>query len=195
MAAGDQRIRGTGARVTPSILSMLGVQPTIGRAFQPEDEHDNVVILSAGTWRQLFGEDPHAIGRVVTVGGRSHTVVGVMPPSFGFPMSETAFWVQYRFQENPKERGSTSSAVLAQLADGLSTEAATTEANVIAQALRASGAATASGGRQTAESTFEVVRLKDQLVAPARRPLRVLMGAAVIVLLIVCANVANLLLG
>jgi predicted permease len=194
LAVGDQRIRGTGARVTPSILSMLGVQPTIGRAFQPEDEHDNVVILSAGTWRHLFGEDPHAIGRVVTVEGRSHTVVGVMPPTFGFPMSETAFWVQYRFQENPKERRSTSSAVLAQLADGLSPEAATTEANVIAQALRVSGAATASGGRQTGESTFKVIRLKDQLVAPARLPLRVLMAAAVIVLLIVCANVANLLL-
>ena len=194
LAAEDQRIRGTGARVTPSILSMLGVLPAIGRTFQLEDEHDNVVILSAASWRQLFAGDPQAIGRVVTVGGRSHTVIGVMPPTFGFPTSDTAFWVQYRLQQNPKERRGSSSGLLAQLANGLSTEAASTEANVIAQALRLSEAATASGSPQTAESTFEVVRLKDRLVAPARLPLRVLMGAAVIVLLIVCANVANLLL-
>jgi predicted permease len=194
VASGEQRIRGAGARVTPSILSMLGVRPTIGRAFQPEDEHDNVVILSTGTWRQLFGEDPHAIGRVVTVGGRSHTVVGVMPSTFGFPTSATAFWVQYRFGETPKERRSSSSSVLAQLADGISTEAATTEARVIAYALRTSDTAAVSGGRQTADSTFEVVHLKDELVAPARQPLRLLMGAAVIVIVIVCANVANLLL-
>ncbi len=190
LAAGEQRVRGTGARVTSSILSMLSVPPTIGRVFQPEDEGADVVLLSDKTWRQLFGEDPRALGRVVTVDGRGHTVVGVMPPTFEFPMSETAFWVQYPFRENPKDRSSTSSAVLAQLSDGLSTEAATTELNVLAQALRA-GNSDASGSQQ---STFEVVCLKDQLVAPARLPLQVLMSAAVIVLLIVCANVANLLL-
>ena len=190
LVAGEQRVRGTGARVTSSILSMLSVRPTLGRAFQPEDEGADVVLLSDKTWRQLFGEDPRAVGRVVTVDGRGHTVVGVMPPTFEFPMSETAFWVQYPFRENPKDRSSTSSAVLAQLSDGVSTEAATTELNVLAQALRA-GNADASDGPP---STFEVVRLKDQLVAPARLPLQVLMSAAVIVLLIVCANVANLLL-
>ena len=109
-------------------------------ALQPQDEGADVVLLSDRTWRELFGEDPRALGRVVTVDGRAHTVVGVMPPTFEFPMSETAFWVQYPFRQNPKDRSSASSAVLAQLADGVSLEAATTELNVRAHALRGSNA-------------------------------------------------------
>jgi putative ABC transport system permease protein len=195
LAAADQRVRGTGARVTPSILSMLRAQPAMGRVFQPQDEHDNVVILSAATYRQLFADDPAVIGKTVAVDGRPHTVVGVMPATFGFPMSETAFWVQYSFSQDPKRRRSINGAVLGQLAGGVSLEAAATEANSIAQGLREAGLANQEGGRKpAAASTFEVVRLKDQLVAPAVGPLRVLMGAAVIVLVIVCANVANLLL-
>jgi predicted permease len=192
----DQTARLTGARVTPSIFRMLGVQPALGRLFEPEDEHQDVLVLSSTTWLQLFDRDPQVIGRVVMLGGRSHTIIGVLPAAFGFPMPRTGFWIPYTFRD-PKDRRSTYSAVLAQLADGVSIEAATSEANALGRALPGSSTAAApapDAAPSTTTSTFEVVRMKDELVAPALVSLRALMVSAGIVLLIVCANVANLLL-
>jgi putative ABC transport system permease protein len=107
-------------------------------------------------------------------------------------MPQTGFWIPYTFRD-PKNRRSTYSGMLAQFADGVTVDAATSEANVLGQALLSSAAAPTAGA-STPTSTFEVVRMKDELVAPALVPLRVLMVSTGIVLLIVCANVANLLL-
>jgi len=182
LATADQRTRITGARVTPSILRMLGAQPRLGRLFEPQDEHDNVLILSTAAWQQLFGRDPQVIGRALMLNGLSYTIIGVLPAVFSFPMPQTGFWIPYTFRDL-KDRRSTYSAVVARLADHTSVDAATSEANVLGQAL--------PGG---ATSTFQIVRMKDNLVAPALVPLRVLMISAGLVLLIVCANVANLML-
>jgi putative ABC transport system permease protein len=182
LAIADQSTRLAGARVTPSILRMLGAQPVLGRLFEPPDEHDRVLILGSAAWQQLFAGDPQVIGRTVGLDGRSYTIIGVLPASFGFPMPQTGFWVPYTFAA-PENRPSTYSSLLGQLADGVPVAAATGEANVLGRA-----------GAPTPPSTLEVVRMKDHLVAPARVLLRVLMASAGIVLLIVCANVANLLL-
>ena len=192
LAVADQSTRMTGARVTPSILRMLGAQPTLGRLFEPQDEHDDVLMLSTAAWQQLFARDPRVIGRAVMLNGRSYTIIGVLPAAFGFPMPHTGFWIPYTFRD-PKDRRSTYSGMLAQFAEGVTVDAATREANVLGQALLSSAAAPTAGAA-TSTSTFEVVRMKDELVAPALVPLRVLMVSTGIVLLIVCANVANLLL-
>jgi hypothetical protein len=130
LAIADQSTRMTGARVTPSILRMLGAQPTLGRLFGPQDEHDNVLMLSTVAWQQLFARDRQVIRRGVMLNGRSYTIIGVLPAAFGFPMPQTGFWIPYTFRD-PKDRRSTYSGALAQLADGVSVEAATSEANVL----------------------------------------------------------------
>jgi putative ABC transport system permease protein len=190
LATPQQNVRLAGARITPSILSMLGVQPALGRLFTPDDEHDHVLILSSAAWQQIFASDPQVVGRSVLLDGNSYTVIGVLPAAFGFPIPQTGFWRPYTFRDLANRR-TTYSAMLAKLAPGVSVETATTEANVLGREIRGSIGAPGAEGRA---STFEVVTMKDDLVAPGVASLRVLMVSAGVVLLIACANVANLLL-
>ena len=182
LTTGERAVRLGGARVSPSIFRMLGAQPVLGRVFEPGEEPDQVMVLGETAWRQLFDGDPQVIGRGVTLGARRYTVVGVLPAEFGFPLPQSAFWVPYTFAE-ARDRRTTHSGVLAQLAEGVSVEAAGAEAKVIGRSL--------AGGSTPA---YDIVRMKDKLLAPARVSLRVLTASVGIVLLIVCANVANLLL-
>ena len=151
----------------------------------PDEERPdaNVVVLGEATWREQFASDPNIVGRSLTLDGRSHTVVGVMPPEFG----NEAFWTP--FVVGPPQPGRDMFLqATARLRDGVSLEAASAEVNVIGLGLR--GIEPAPG----AAPRFEIVRELDQVTAGVIPTLRVLVVAVAAVLLIVCTNVANLLL-
>jgi putative ABC transport system permease protein len=190
-----ERIVGT--TVSASLFPLLDVQPALGRAFLNEEDrpgHDRVVILSHGLWRRRFAGDSAVIGRSVTLDGQSHTVIGVAPVGFRFPDDETEIWKPIAFTaENlsENERGSHYLSVIARMKPGVT----------IAQA-RADMAALAQRMQQQHPMNYEadsgwgttVVSLREETVGDARLALLSLFGAVGCVLLIGCANVANLLL-
>src|SRR4051812_835903 len=89
LTAGDMPERVPGAVVSPSLFPLLGIQPTKGRVFTPEEfgeGNDNVVVISERLWKRRFNSDPHLIGKELSINGRSFTVVGMMPEAFQFPL-------------------------------------------------------------------------------------------------------------
>jgi putative ABC transport system permease protein len=182
-ADGTERL--AGARVSPALFPMRGVQPLLGRWLYPDEERPNafVVVLGAATWQRYFNADRAVVNRSLVLDGQPHTIVGVMPPAFG----DEAFWAPF-VVEPPRPGTVRVIGVTSRLPDGVSLEAAAAEANALGHQLR--GVPPAPGGAPR----FEVVREQDQLVAAVRPALRVLVAAVGVVLLIVCANVANLLL-
>jgi predicted permease len=185
-----------GMRVSPALFEMRGVQPLLGRGLLPDEERADadVIVLGEATWRQHFGADPNIVGRTIVLeasggpmigsaGGRVLTVVGVMPPEFG----PEAFWTPGFFPP-PAAPGRTLLGATARLRDGVSLEAAAAEINALGLALR--GITPEPG----APPRFEVVRELHEVTASVLPALRVLVAAVAAVLLIVCTNVANLLL-
>src|SRR5688572_23063941 len=181
--------RTTISAVSPALFPMLAVRPRLGRGLIPDDERPaaDVVVLSESAWRRYFASDPAVLERPAVLDGRTHRVVGVMPAAFDFPSPATEFWTAYSAATPSLGRDID---VLARLGDGATLGTATREANAIArdyrQALRQDPESPPS------ERLFEVRRMQDYLVERVRPALRVLSVAAALVLLIVCANVANL---
>jgi putative ABC transport system permease protein len=183
-----------GRRVSANLFSLLGVQPVIGRAFLPEEDQpgSRVVILSEGVWKRRFGGDPAILGRPISLDGESYTVVGVMPGSVDMPTIEgweDQLWVPIAFDsEEAALRGSHYLEVVARLKPGVTQQQAQAEMTTIAKRLE----------QQYPEDNTNVgIRLKalhDQKVGNIKPALLVLLGAVGFVLLIACANVANLLL-
>ena len=182
-----------GTMVSGNTLELLGGKALMGRALNGgDDANPDVVVLSFDTWRRHFESDPNILGRAIDFrsGGitnsppRLLTVVGVMPASFEFGGDFMTPIVV-----DPKRPFGV--AMMARLADGVTLEAATQEANAIGAAVKPPRPADAPALPGT---RFELVGMKEQLVRPVRPALRVLLGAVGVVLLIVCANVANLLL-
>ena len=185
LATPDGSVQIYGQRVSPARFAMRGVQPLMGRWLLPDDERPDtdVVVLSEVTWRQYFNSDPSILERTIELDGRAYTVVGVMPPAFG----EDAFWTAF-FVPPPSPGRFMFVAAEARLAEGVTLEAASAEANVLGLQLRGIEAEPGAAPR------FEIVRTLDQLTAAVAPALRVLVVAVGVVLLIVCTNVANLLL-
>ncbi len=176
-----------GAAVSPALFPMLGVSPAIGSGFDGGDERPGgrtVVVLSHEMWQRYFGGDPGIVGRIVSLDGRAYTVAGVMPASFEFPDKATLFWTPFVITP-PAQIPGGGEVIMVQaigrLRDGVSLDQAAAEANT---------PAVIAG----LEGRIEVLRLKDELVAPFRPALAVLLASVGFVLLIACANVANLLL-
>jgi putative ABC transport system permease protein len=178
--------------VSADLFATLGVAPALGRTFTSEEDTYGgppVVILSDTLWRRRFGGDPQVIGRAVTVGDQSRTIVGIMPPGFRFP-GKSDLWLPLAFnitKELAGEEGTVLS-VIARLNPGVTPEAASTETYVIIK--RKSQAS--PGGEPG--MPFRVTRLDESLVGNVRLALLILFGAVAFVLLIACANVANLFL-
>jgi putative ABC transport system permease protein len=188
-------IRLRGARVSPGIFPMLGLQPVMGRLFESGEENrgaDSVVIVAHRAWQRHLGSDPSILSRSITLEGRSYSIIGVMGPDALFPDRDTEFWVPFVPLDAQTGRLMRAS-MIARLADGVTLESAAQEANAIGRPLRPPARPSASADGVT-RPRFEVVRVHDQLVAPVRPALRMLMAASAAVLLIACANVANLLL-
>lgn len=176
-----------GARASGPLLTMLGARPVIGRLFAT-DEQDSVIVLSHEAWQRDFGADPNVVGRTVVIDGgnipalrtrETYTVVGVVAPGFHFPNEQVRYWMA---------RGG--AANIARLKEGVSLQAAASEVGTLLH--RIAGKPVLPAG--SSPPRFEVVTVKDRLVAPVRPALRVLAVAVGLVLLIACANVANLLL-
>jgi putative ABC transport system permease protein len=188
-----------GTRATTNLFSLLGMQPIVGRTFSPDDEGPEsvpVAIISEDLWIRRFGADPGIVGRTIRLDGLSRTIIGVVPSDFRFPNSEVAVWVPAAF--SPQELAQRSAYfyyVVARLERGTSLSEAQAEMTVIARALQqdtTGGAEALDGGAPGIGAT--VASLQEHLSRPARPMLRILLVAVGAVLLITCANVANLLL-
>ena len=185
-AGEPERVEGT--EVTAGLFPLLRARPALGRLFGPEEDRPGAgrsVVLSWGLWKRRFGGDASAVGRAVAINGKPFTVAGVMPAGFALAGSEGEAWVP--MEPDPNGRGWHGPNALAKLKPGVSLRQAQVELEGIEARLAA----------QYPEVVGWHVRLTpwhDRVTGPARTPLLVLMGAVAFVLLIACANVANLLL-
>jgi putative ABC transport system permease protein len=181
-----------GARVTASYFEVLGTAPRLGRAFTAEEDAPSgprAVVLGDALWRRRFSADPKIVGQSITLNDEPYTVVGVAPAALRLPYAETEFWVPMAFGPQDEEnRGAHSMSVIARLRPGVTVERASTEMRTIADRIAAEHPQFQSGFSAT------VRPLSDDIVGDARTPLLVLAGAVGFVLLICCANVANLML-
>jgi putative ABC transport system permease protein len=187
---GDEPKRLNGAKVTADFFATLGAQPVVGRAFLPAEDApggDRVVILSHALWSQSFGGDPQLVGKQLKVDGQAHTVVGIMPPGFRFPQDDTALWLPFALDPKP-DRDSHFLRVLGRLKPGATLQQARSEFETIALRLEQAYPATNKGWRVFMQP------LREMISGQLETPLYVLLGAVLFVLLIACANVANLLL-
>jgi len=178
------------ARVTPSFFEVAGVAPLYGRTFTSEEAtlgHDKVAVVSFDLWRTAFGADPEIVGASIMLDGEPHTLVGVMPASFRFPPMGDRMWRPLAFTEDAlQQRGRHFLWVFGRLADRASTADAAAEMDVIASYLEEAFPDTNNG------QTVLVRNLRDFALDGAGRGVFMLLGAAAFVLLIACANVANL---
>lgn len=183
-----QQLRG--AATTANFFSVMGATTVLGRTFERGEDQPGrprVVVLSAGFWRRSFGADPTVIGRQLTLSGRSYTVVGVLPPSFQFPMNDLDFWTPLAVDDGLRQnRGIFWLNVVGRLRDGVTLPQAQAEMDAIARALQKEYPIDRNLG-------VALVGLQNDLTAPLRPALLVLMGAVVLVLLICCANIAGML--
>lgn len=181
-----------GRRVSANLFELLGVQPLKGRWFLPEEDQpgaNRVVILSHRLWQRRFASDENIVGKTLTLNGQNFTAVGVMPRQFEFPTREDQLWVPIGF--TPEEAGIRTGhylEVLARTKPGVSRERAQAEMNTIAARLEQQYPDSNSGIGTT------VISLHEEVVGNIKPALLILLGAVGFVLLVACANVANLLL-
>ncbi len=209
---GNYNLTGDGAapervgtiRVSSGVLEMLGARPALGRLFRPDDDRVGApatAVLSHGTWQRRYGGDPGVIGRRLVLNGQPYDVVGVLPPSFSLPRevlptlggaenSEILLPLPLAV-DAARIRTAEDYNILVKRRPGVSVEQAQAELDALtARLVRAHPEAYPPNSGLT----FSVVPLQEQVVGDVRRSVLVLMGAVVFVLLIACANVANLLL-
>jgi len=180
-----------GSRITPNLFPVLGVQPIAGRGLQSADDQPAappVVVLSHALWQRRFGGDPSAIGKAITLGKQSRTIVGVMPPSFYFPSEKTEYWFPLGSDPLRTMRDARMFHVLGRLKAGATFEEARAEVQTIAARLESAYPNSNKGWR------VEVVPLVESIVGDVRPALLIMFGAVGLVLLVACANVANLML-
>ncbi|MCA1635944.1 MAG: ABC transporter permease [Acidobacteria bacterium] len=189
---GDQPERLSGSRVSANFFRALDVGAERGRTFLPEEGaegRDQVVLIKHSLWERRFGSDPALVGKTISLDGKPHTVVGIMPQDFEFPMNGSELWAPLSF--SPKEAVNRSSRylqVFGLLKRGVSVERARAEMNAIAERQQQQYPDTNTG-----RTTF-VEPLRDSFVRGSRMYLIIMMWSVGFVLLIACANVANLLL-
>ncbi len=199
----EQRVNLTGGRgepeeikaqfVSQAFFPALGVQPTLGRAFLPEEDtpgKELVIILSYELWQTRFGSDPAIVGKQATISGRQRTIVGVMPAGFYFLDNQVRAWMPMALDPAIDYRGKAGRylKVVARLKPGETVQQAQGEMTGIGKQLEQAHAKFNTGW------SVNVVPIHEQVVGEIRPILIVLLAAVAFVLLIACANVANLLL-
>jgi putative ABC transport system permease protein len=198
---GDEEAERVGVvAVNASFFPLLGVNAAVGRVFLPEEDQPGdgarPVLLSHGYWQRRFGGDREVIGQTVNLNGVDFPIIGVLPEGFRFDFLPYSFnatgtqdiWVPQRFPDEIRSARGRWLQVLGRLGPGVSVERAQAEMSTLASRLEMEYPDAQSGW------TVNVVPLQGQVVGEARTPLLILFGAVTFVLLIACANVANLLL-
>jgi predicted permease len=189
LSTDDEAERVESALVSANLFTVLGVNPVLGRHFLPEEEQPGtrVIMLSHGLWQRRLGGDRNIVGRTIRVNAIDHTIVGVMPAGFAFPEIGVAWRpLPNDMQNNPGNRFF--AGAIGRLKDGVAFSAAASDLESVMRRQRERLPDAYDG------FTSDPVPLRDDLVGDLRRPLLIFLGAVSLLLLIVCANVANLLL-
>jgi putative ABC transport system permease protein len=187
---GAEPERFVGATVSANLFPMLGIQPILGRPIRPEEDAPGappVVLLSHGVWQRRYAADPAIVGRTIVVNGAAHTIVGVMPPRFQFP-ELAQLWIPQAPIEFATPRASRDLAVFARMKPGASFADARRDIAAVADGLAAE-----QRDDQGWSATAKTMR-DDMMPSDIRLIVFTMMGAVSLVLLIACANVANLLM-
>ena len=192
MVGAGEPERVSGASISADLFPTLGARAALGRTFAGGEDSERAartVILSDGLWRTAFGRDPNVLGRKVVLDDDAYLVIGVMPPAFRFPDREAELWVPLVLTaDDYQDRTNNELYAVARLKPGATLESARSEMDVLA-------AQTRKQYPKENENTGATVNgLRDELSRQSRVMVLALSGAALCVLLIVCANLANLLL-
>ena len=210
------------AAITGDLFSVLQVHPEIGRPFDLADEHAPVALVSHALWVQSFGKDPHILGKPIALDGKSYTVVGVMPAGFHFPDTNIDVWTPIgdALAQNPQSETSRDMhmfTAVARMGAGVTVAQASRDLKALGDRINAEDSASRqngggsnrrqmigiaiggggpSGGQRAAllNNSFSATPLHEIAIGNTRQPLLILLGAVGLVLLIACANAANLLL-
>ena len=187
-----------GAMTTPNFFQVMGVEPVLGRVLQPVDEREPVIVLGDELWRRRFNADRNVLGKTIDLNSETFTIIGVMPPSFRFPVPDIELWTSmatiYKLPGNSSlgdwinSRSLRGYRIVARLKDGVSQEQAQAEMDTISERL-ARDYPDANAG-----TGVVLVPLRAQIVGAYQKPLIVLLVTVGFILLIACANVANLMM-
>ncbi len=202
VSTGSEPERIRGAYVSANLFPMLEAQPAVGRVFNAGEQQDRLVVLSDGFWQRRFGADRSIINQSITLDNQSYTVIGVMPASFQFPhrsisWSEPAdVWLplNYSGEQVTTRRGPYFLNVLARLAPGVTLEQARAHMDALGQLFERELSGYRGPRGEAGGWHISVTPLQEEVVGGSRRTLLVLLTAVGLLLLIACANVANLLL-
>jgi putative ABC transport system permease protein len=179
-----------GSAISWNLFPMLGVKPALGRLIRAEEDKpggDRVVLLSDGLWQRRFGRDPTIVGKTLMLNEIAHTVIGVMPPAFKFP-EQSELWIPLRELDGRNRRDEKGLFTFARLAPGVTLDQART-------ALKQVSARLAASYRENADWSAKLTPLRDTFIPSDIKLITLtMMGAVTFVLLIACANVANLML-
>lgn len=206
LTGGDMPERISGAVVTPSVFQVLGIQPSKGRTFTPNEfgeGNDNVIVISERLWKRRFNSDPQIIGKELSINGRTFTVVGTMPEAFQFPLpifnlqggtfgGKVDIWKPIAFSKNELEsRGSRSYGIVGRLKPNVSLGQAQAELDTIIANWYQQFPDNYQPATKFGATLYD---FHSQVVGGMRTALVVLLGAVALVLLIACANLTTMLL-
>ena len=181
-----------GPRASANFFQVLGVDPLLGRTFQPGEDQQGgpkVTVLTYGLWQRKFGGNPGVIGQPLTINGESYTIIGVLPASFQFALRNNDLWLPYQPTQNQlTRRYMHGTNLIGRLKPGVDPTQAASDLNVIASRIEQQHKDSHAG------ITARVVPLQEEIVGTVKPILFVLLAAVGFVLLIACANVASLLL-
>jgi putative ABC transport system permease protein len=185
-----------GAAVSSDYFAVLGAKPELGRVFTPDEDKPgaaSVVLLSHALWQRRFGGDPNILGREIELGGKT-TVIGVMPTGFEYPISddnqdfwEPVFSAQFMTKEIREERANRFLQIIGRLKPGVTVEQAKADLDLLSKQVEQ------QSPQSNTNVIFNAVSMHEALTRDYRSALLVMLGAVGLVLLIACANVANLL--
>jgi len=192
LSGAGEPVQVEGASLTAELFPLLGVEPALGRYFRPEDDREaaaRTVVLSYGLWQTQFGGDAAALGRTIELDHRPYTVIGVMPRDFYFPNRTSRLWTAMRFApQDFEDRTDTFIYPVARLRPGVTLEQATAEMHAIGARIAA------AYPKEMAHSTVRTIPLQQEISDRTVLMLKVLLAAALCVLLIACSNLAGMLL-
>lgn len=176
---------------TNSMFKVLGVKPLLGRLPVAADE-DRVFVMSFAMWNSWFGKDPSVIGKSYQVSGDTRELIAVMPEDFRFPEDGALLWMSNELRTDNITPGRFGLELVARMKPGVTPEALAQELTVLSKRLPDRFGGSANYAKLITQHRAFVRPIDEQLLGTAGKPIRVLLGAVLIVLLIACANVANL---